>query len=185
MISHFVRLELFSPRGADPGVQPGAAGGRRRTKTSRKRPKGWTPERRTRQSRLIRRWQPWRHSTGPRTDLGKARCAMNPLSHRGLSDAALLELRHARQLLRFAAHNLRTFRAVLRARNSKSHLPLVGRACPPPTGVRSILRGACPPPTLLRGFIQGCSPPGPRETRPEGRVRESWGRSVPAQPRRT
>jgi hypothetical protein len=38
---------------------------------------GWTPERRARQAALIRTWQPWRASTGPRTDEGKARTARN------------------------------------------------------------------------------------------------------------
>ena len=38
---------------------------------------GWTPERRARQSELIRTWKPWEHSTGPRTDEGKARTARN------------------------------------------------------------------------------------------------------------
>ena len=38
---------------------------------------GWTLERRARQSALIRTWQPWEQSTGPRTDEGKARTARN------------------------------------------------------------------------------------------------------------
>lgn len=37
----------------------------------------WTPERRARQSALIRTWRPWEKSTGPRTDEGKARTARN------------------------------------------------------------------------------------------------------------
>ena len=36
---------------------------------------GWTPERRKRQSELIRMWRPWERSTGPRTPEGKARSA--------------------------------------------------------------------------------------------------------------
>ena len=32
----------------------------------------WTKEARQRQSELIRAWQPWRHSTGPKTEAGKA-----------------------------------------------------------------------------------------------------------------
>lgn len=39
--------------------------------------RGWTPERRARQAELIRRWQPWKASTGPRTVEGKAVSAMN------------------------------------------------------------------------------------------------------------
>ena len=38
---------------------------------------GWTPERKARQAELIKTWQPWRHSTGPRTPEGKARTARN------------------------------------------------------------------------------------------------------------
>jgi hypothetical protein len=39
--------------------------------------KGWTPERRARQAEAIRVWRPWAHSTGPRTDAGKARVSGN------------------------------------------------------------------------------------------------------------
>ncbi|QPF75043.1 hypothetical protein G8A07_20400 [Roseateles sp. DAIF2] len=39
--------------------------------------KGWTPERRAKQAALIRTWQPWTHSTGPRSLEGKARAARN------------------------------------------------------------------------------------------------------------
>ena len=38
---------------------------------------GWTPERRARQAALIRTWKPWEQATGPRTDEGKARTALN------------------------------------------------------------------------------------------------------------
>jgi len=38
---------------------------------------GWTPERRKRQSELIRQFHPWERSTGPRTPEGKARVAKN------------------------------------------------------------------------------------------------------------
>lgn len=38
---------------------------------------GWTPERRARQSELIRRWRPWSRSTGPRSESGKARASRN------------------------------------------------------------------------------------------------------------
>lgn len=42
---------------------------------------GWTPERRARQSALIRNWQPWKHSTGPRTSEGKTVVAKNATKH--------------------------------------------------------------------------------------------------------
>jgi len=38
---------------------------------------GWTPQRRARQSELIRIWKPWERSTGPRTEVGKAVVAGN------------------------------------------------------------------------------------------------------------
>jgi hypothetical protein len=38
---------------------------------------GWTQERRARQAKAIRRWRPWKHSTGPRTAEGKARSSRN------------------------------------------------------------------------------------------------------------
>jgi hypothetical protein len=53
----------------------GVSGGRKAS------PKGWTPDRRAQQAVLIRGWQPWRRSTGPKTEAGKARCAMNALKH--------------------------------------------------------------------------------------------------------
>lgn len=38
---------------------------------------GWTPERRARQAELIRQWQPWKQSTGPKSWEGKATAARN------------------------------------------------------------------------------------------------------------
>jgi hypothetical protein len=38
---------------------------------------GWTPERRQRQAAAIKRWKPWRRSTGPRTTDGKATASRN------------------------------------------------------------------------------------------------------------
>ena len=38
---------------------------------------GWTLERRARQAVLVQTWKPWKQSTGPRTDEGKARTALN------------------------------------------------------------------------------------------------------------
>jgi hypothetical protein len=85
---------------------------------------GWTPERRARQAALIRRWKPWRHSTGPKTELGKARCAMNATPH-AVPDAHALAIHRARKILRLAARNLATLRAVKRAASfrAKSTLP--------------------------------------------------------------
>ena len=48
----------------------------------------WTPERRARQSELIRQWQPWRKSTGPKSALGKAATSRN-----AWKDGELVKLR--------------------------------------------------------------------------------------------
>ena len=37
----------------------------------------WTLERRQRQAELIRQWQPWKQSTGPKTPEGKAMASRN------------------------------------------------------------------------------------------------------------
>ena len=39
--------------------------------------KGWTPERRKKQSEAIRQWKPWRKSTGPKSQEGKTAVAGN------------------------------------------------------------------------------------------------------------
>lgn len=38
---------------------------------------GWTQERRARQAELIQTWKPWKQSTGPRTNEGKAKVSRN------------------------------------------------------------------------------------------------------------
>lgn len=38
---------------------------------------GWTTERREHQAALIKNWQPWKHSTGPMSQKGKAISAQN------------------------------------------------------------------------------------------------------------
>ena len=37
----------------------------------------WTVEQRKQQSLKIRQWQPWQHSTGSKTDEGKAKASLN------------------------------------------------------------------------------------------------------------
>ena len=44
----------------------------------------WTPEERLKQAELIRKWQPWKQSTGAKTLQGKARSSRNAYKH-GLS----------------------------------------------------------------------------------------------------
>jgi len=54
---------------------------------------GWTPERRARQSALIRKWKPWELSTGAKTLEGKAISSQNAVKH-GMGQL-LRELREA------------------------------------------------------------------------------------------
>lgn len=39
--------------------------------------RNWTPEQRQQQAERVRAWTPWKRSTGPRTDEGKARASRN------------------------------------------------------------------------------------------------------------
>ena len=80
----------------------------------RRRPKGWTQERRARQALAIRTWQPWRHATGPRTEAGKARCVMNALRHGFRRREHIETARLARHTLRVAARNIAIIRTHLR-----------------------------------------------------------------------
>ena len=84
---------------------------------------GWTPERRAKQAQRIRLWQPWQRSTGPRTERGKARVAINPLKHGGRSRAHILEMRRVRYALRLAAYNVARLRAFIRLRRLASASP--------------------------------------------------------------
>ena len=66
---------------------------------------GWSKERRERQAELIRSWQPWAKSTGPKSDEGKERVSLNAWrgGHRQqLRDLARMvnaEIRQAREML--------------------------------------------------------------------------------------
>ena len=66
---------------------------------------GWTPERRARQAELIRTWQPWAKSTGPRSPEGRQRVSRNAWTggHRAqlreLSKLVNAEVRAARELV--------------------------------------------------------------------------------------
>ena len=66
---------------------------------------GWTLERRQRQAELIRTWQPWRQSTGPKSAEGKERVATNAWrgGHRAqlrkLSKLVNEQIRQARELV--------------------------------------------------------------------------------------
>ena len=82
----------------------------------KRRPKGWTVERPARQSARARETQPWRHATGPRSETGKARSAMNGMKHGFRSRAHIFKRRHATYVLRLAARNIAIVRTVLRLR---------------------------------------------------------------------
>ena len=88
----------------------------------KRRPKGWTPERRARQSARARETQPWRHATGPRSETGKARSAMNGLKHGHRSQAHIFDMRRARYVLRLAARNIAILRLHLRIRRLEQSL---------------------------------------------------------------
>lgn len=67
-------------------------------------PSGWTPERRAKQAEAIRRWKPWKRSTGPKTEEGKAASSRNAYKGRLSSRALLREigriLREHREVLK-------------------------------------------------------------------------------------
>ena len=58
-----------------------------------------TLEQRARQSLAIQSWQPWKKSTGPKSDAGKALVARNAVKHGGRSEDAPAELKALRDLL--------------------------------------------------------------------------------------
>ena len=60
---------------------------------------GWTPERRKRQSILIRNWKPWQWSTGPQTTEGKVKAKNNAHKH-GLRGEEGRKLKTLKKLLR-------------------------------------------------------------------------------------
>lgn len=47
----------------------------------------WTQEEREQQAAAIRKYRPWQHSTGPKTEAGKATVAKNATKH-GMRSAA-------------------------------------------------------------------------------------------------
>ena len=72
---------------------------------------GWTDERRQRQAALIRTWQPWRQSTGPRTTAGKGRASRN-----AFKKSVREELRRIATFIAEARREEREFADVLRHR---------------------------------------------------------------------
>lgn len=65
----------------------------------------WTPERRQKQSELIRTWRPWERSTGPKTPEGKAVASRNPWKGghrsklRAIIELVRMEVRQAKAMV--------------------------------------------------------------------------------------
>jgi hypothetical protein len=74
--------------------------------------KGWTPERRARQAERNRLTQPWRSSTGPKTEAGKACVAMNALRHGYRGRVWLEKARRIRRAIRLCAETVLLARAL-------------------------------------------------------------------------
>ena len=71
---------------------------------------GWNLERRKRQAKLIRQWQPWANSTGPKTEAGKQRVSQNALK----SGEHCAEIRFMRRELAEQARFERRLRLLIR-----------------------------------------------------------------------
>lgn len=59
--------------------------------------RNWTLEQRQRQAEAIRRWKPWKQSTGAKTAEGKQKIGRNAIKHGGFTKQnieLLQELRH-------------------------------------------------------------------------------------------
>ena len=61
---------------------------------------GWTPERKARQAELIKTWQPWKKSTGARTEQGKSASSHNALKHGLRSAGEIAERQQFTQAMR-------------------------------------------------------------------------------------
>ena len=65
-------------------------------------PRQWTLEQKQRQSLLIRQWQPWQQSIGPKTEFGKAVVSQNAIKHGKYCAEAIAEQSEISQILREA-----------------------------------------------------------------------------------
>lgn len=104
-----------SANGLEKVPTPAAVPSHRPVGRGPRRSQRWTPERRARQAAAIRTWQPWRKSTGPRTQEGKVRSAKNALKHGLRSRSSIESRREDRRTLRLAAPNIAAGKSFLRA----------------------------------------------------------------------
>ena len=118
-------------------LQNGWTGGGHAASRVQRSRKGWTPARRAHQAALIARWQPWRRSTGPRTDAGKARSSANALRHGFRSRAYLEKIKEVRDILRASARTIVIARDWLRGRALL--IDGAALACPPPRPAECLL----------------------------------------------
>ncbi|MEM8833797.1 MAG: hypothetical protein AAGB32_04575 [Pseudomonadota bacterium] len=81
--------------------------------TSYKVTRGWPPVRRAAQAARCRAQQPWKHSTGPKTAIGKARSAQNTVQHGLRSARWRLELTRLRDSLRAHRQYCRSLRRLV------------------------------------------------------------------------
>ena len=73
----------------------------------------WTPEERAKQAAAIKKWQPWKHSTGAKTTAGKQRSAQNATKHGRYGVANQTELRLIRAYLREQRRFLNSLKTVI------------------------------------------------------------------------
>lgn len=88
----------------------------------KRKTKGWSTERRRKQAQNCKETKPWKHTTGPKTEDGKAVIARNALKH-GLYSA---DIYHLKQLLRQQAAFLRTLKGAQRLVDKTADWP---RSC--------------------------------------------------------
>ena len=60
----------------------------------------WTLERKQRQAELIQRWQPWKQSTGAKTEEGRNVSKLNALKHGSYAAETKAELKQVKSYLR-------------------------------------------------------------------------------------
>ena len=109
-----------------------ASGPRLKSRYAARSAKGWTPERRARQAERTRRAKPSKHSTGPKTQAGKARVAMNAFRHGCRGRAWLERARRIRHAIRRCAETVLLARVLMVQRDHSGLCNSVRQMFPPP-----------------------------------------------------